>query len=178
MKMDKTKATEEKKQKKIKNYLLLLLLFIVFMGFVLYLRELYKVNEAEKKKIPVIDGMIYEIYNDDLEHYLLDNPTTIIYMCTANGDNCRTFERDLKKLLSKEDYDNKLIYLNLTDLNQDEFVKSFNDKYQYKTKLTTNYPAFVLFEDGKIKSILQGKENKEITITRVKQFLEMNEIGE
>ena len=34
--------------------------------------------------------------NDDLDHYVLDNPTTIIYMCTANDDECRNFEKDFK----------------------------------------------------------------------------------
>jgi len=178
MKNSKTNTTENKGKKSWKNYLILLLLFGVSMCFVLYLCELYKVNEEEKKKTPVIDGMIYEIYNDDLEHYILENPTSIIYMCTANGDVCRLFERDFKKLLKQDDYNDKLVYLNLTDLAQDKFVKEFNDKYNYKIKLTTNYPAFVLFEDGKIKSILQGKEEKPLTITKVKQFLEINEVGE
>lgn len=178
MKNNKTNETNNKEKSKLKNYLILLLLFVVSMGFVLYLRELYKVNEAEQKKIPVIDGLVYEIYNDDLEHYILDNPTMVIYMCTANGNSCRLFERDFKKLLKKNDYSDRLVYLNLTNIDQEKFIKEFNNKYNYKIKLTTNYPAFILFEDGKVKKILQGKENDGLTITRVRQFLEMNEIGE
>ena len=178
MKNNKTNETNSKEKNKLKNYLILLLLFVVSMGFVLYLRELYKVNEAEQKKIPVIDGLVYEIYNDDLEHYILDNPTMVIYMCTANGNSCRLFERNFKKLLKKNDYSDRLVYLNLTNIDQEKFIKEFNNKYNYKIKLTTNYPAFILFEDGKVKKILQGKENDGLTITRVRQFLEMNEIGE
>lgn len=178
MKNNKTNETNSKEKSKLKNYLILLLLFVVSMGFVLYLRELYKVNEAEQKKIPVIDGLVYEIYNDDLEHYILDNPTMVIYMCTANGNSCRLFERNFKKLLKKNDYSDRLVYLNLTNIDQEKFIKEFNNKYNYKIKLTTNYPAFILFEDGKVKKILQGKENEGLTITRVRQFLEMNEIGE
>lgn len=160
------------------NYLILLGIFIVCILFVLYVCEIYKINDAEKKKTPVIDGVLSEIYKEDLEHYIWDNPTAIIYMCTANDDTCRTFERSFKKLLQKKDYRNQIIYLNLTDVNQDEFVNEFNKKYSYKTNLTTNYPAFVLFEDGKIKSILQGKNNKSLEISKVKQFLELNEIGD
>ncbi len=178
MKKNKTEVIEEKEQKRIKNYIILLLVFLVSMGFVLYLRELYKVNEEEQKKTPIIGGMIYEIYNDDLEHYLLDNPTTVIYMCTANGDTCRLFERDFKKLLKKEEYNEQLVYLNLTDLDQEKFVDEFNKKYNYKTKLTSYYPAFVLFENGEIKKILQGNENNKLSIEKVRQFLEINEIGE
>jgi len=178
MKNNKTEETNNKEKNKLKNYLILLLLFVASMGFVLYLCELYKVNEEEQKKIPVIDGLIYEIYNDDLEHYILDNPTTVIYMCTANGDACRLFERDFKKILKKNEYNDKLVYLNLTDLDQNKFVKEFNDKYNYKIELTTNYPAFVFFEEGKVKKVLQGKKDKQLTVEKVKQFLEVNEIGE
>ena len=70
------------------------------------------------------------------------------------------------------------IYLNLTDLDQDVFVNSFNEKYKYKTKLTTNYPAFVLFEDGEIKTILQGNKEEELDLVKVKQFLDLNKVGE
>lgn len=166
------------KKNKVKNYLILLLLFIVSMGVVLYICELYKVNQEEKKKIPVISGALSEIYSTDLEHYVLDNPTTVIYMCTADDDTCRLFERDFKKLLKKKDYSEQIVYLNLTDVNQDEFVSSFNSTYNYKIKLTTNYPAFVLFEDGTVKSVLQGSEEKQLELIKVKQFLELNKIGE
>ena len=116
------KKSNEENKKTIKNYVLLVLLFGASILLVLYVCELYKVNQAEKMKVPVIDGELLEIYSTDLEHYVLDNPTTIIYMCTANDDNCRMFERDFKKLLKKNDYNEEIIYLNLTDLDQDEFV--------------------------------------------------------
>jgi len=173
----KTKSDKEKK-KSIKNYILLVLLFAASIGLVLYLCELYKVNKEEQMKTPVIDGALLEIYSTDLDHYILDNPTTVIYMCTADNETCRVFERDFKKLLKKNDYSEQIIYLNLTDLDQDLFVEEFNNKYNYKVKLTTDYPAFVLFEDGKIKNIIQGNKDKKLSLEKVKQFLEVNEIGE
>ena len=91
---------------------------------------------------------------------------------------CRNFEKDFKKLLRKKDYSNYLVYLNVTDLNQEDFVKKFNEKYQYKIKLTTDYPAFVLFEYWKVRKILQVDKDNELTVTRVKKFLELSDIGE
>ena len=164
--------------KTIKNYVLLVLLFLASILLILYFCELYKVNKAEQMKVPVIDGALLEIYETDLEHYVLDNPTTVIYMCTADNEKCRVFERDFKKLLKKKNYDDQIIYLNLTDLDQDVFVGKFNEKYKYKTKLNTNYPAFVLFEDGKVKSILQGSDDDALNLVKVKQFLDLNKIGE
>ena len=47
-----------------------------------------------------------------------------------------------------------------------------------KVKLTKNYPAIVLFEDNEIKYILQGKKEEPLTITKTKQFIDLNKIGE
>lgn len=174
----KDKKQKSARKRKIHNYILLVFLFLCCMAFVLYLCELYKVNEAEKKKTPVIRGSLLEIYQEDLEHYVLDNPNTLIYLCTSDNDTCRSFEKSFKKFLNKKEFYDQIIYLNLTDLNQEEFVNQFNSKYHYKVSLSTDYPAFVLFEDGKVISILQGSEKKPLTITKLRQFLELNEIGE
>ena len=171
------KTLEKKNKKLVRNYIITLILFIACFGLVLYLRELYRVNEAEQKKIPVIQGYISEIYSDDLEHYIMDNPNGVIYMCIANDENCRTFEREFKKLLKKDEYNDNLAYLNLMDVDQNKFLEEFNSKYIYRVKLSKDYPAFVLFEEGKVKSILQDKSRK-LDIVKVKHFLELSEIGE
>jgi len=164
--------------KKIHNYLLLLLLFVFCICVVLYVCKVYKTHEEEKMKVPIIRGFVSEIYSEDLEHYVLDNPTSVIYMCVANGESCRSFERNFKKFLQKRNYNDQIVYLNLTDVDQGLFVNQFNDKYHYKIKLTSQYPAFVLFEDGEVKGILQENGSKPLTITKLKHFLELNEIGE
>ena len=167
---------ETKSSNSFKNYIILLIIFIVFIVLVLYFCELYKVNEEEKMKTPIIEGMLSEIYSEDLDHYVLDNPTTIIYLCAANDDECRIFERNFRKLLKKKNYQNQLVYLNLTSEDQEKFVNKFNDKYYYRIKLTTDYPAFILFENGKVKKILQSNDKSELNINTVKQFLELNSI--
>ena len=97
-------------------------------------------------------------------------------MCIANDEDCRVFEREFKTLLKKNEYNDNLAYLNLMDADQEKFLEEFNSKYIYKVKLSKEYPAFVLFEDGKVKAILQEKDKK-LDIVKVKHFLEFNEIG-
>ena len=171
------KNVKEKKNM-VHNYLILLLICFCFIAFVFYVCKIYTIQEEEKLKIPVIRGELLEIYKDDLDHYIMDNPSSIIYVCTADDEKCRFFEKDFKKLLKKNEYMNQIIYLNLTDVDQELFLEEFNRKYNSKTKLSGNYPAFILFEDGKIKSILQGKSSKNVSTSKLKQFLEVNEIGE
>lgn len=173
------KKQDAKRSKKINNYVTLIIIFLACIGLVLYISKLYTLNEEEQRKVPEIQGVLSEIYQEDLEHYVLDTPQAVVYMCTAPDEECRSFERKFKKLLKKKDnYANQIIYLNLTDIDQENFIDSFNNRYQYKAKLTNEYPAFVIFEDGKLTRILQGSKNKPLTISKVKQFLEINKIGE
>lgn len=159
-----------------KNYIILIIIFLVVIGITAYLCSWYRVYDDYKKQTPVIRGTLQEITYDDFEHYILENPTTVIYMCIPNDDKCRSFEKSFTKYVKKKDLSNEIIYLNLSNINNADFVKSFNDKYKFKTKLNGNYPAFVVFNDGKIDAILQGKDNEDIDINKVDNFLELNEI--
>lgn len=174
----KKKKEDLKTKKKIHNYIILFVIILLSVGIVLYLCRWYEVYDEYEKEIPVIRDSLLEITNEDLEHYILDNPTAVIYMCTASSESCRSFEKDFVKLIQKEELGDKIIYLNLSNVDQEQFVKEFNEKYPYKVELTTNYPAFVIFEDGKVHSMLQGKENKKLTVSKVNQFLDLNKIGE
>ncbi len=169
---------EEKERSLFKRYLILIFIFILSMGLVIYLCKWYKVYEDYQKEIPVIRDTLSEITDVDLEHYILDNPSTIIYMCTASNETCRDFEKDFKKLVLKKEYTDSIVYLNLSGLEQEKFVSDFNNKYKFKNKLTINYPAIVIFEDGAISALLQGNETRKISVSNVNDFLELNSIGE
>lgn len=168
---------EQERKITIKNYLILSLVFLITIGITLYLCKCYQVYSESIKEIPVIRGALSEITSEELDHYVQENPNCTVYMCTASNTKCRNFEEDFIKLIKKKDLQEKIVYLNLSNANQDEFVKKFNDNYKYKVELTSNYPAIVMFEDAAVSSILQETE-AELTIDRVKQFIELNKIGE
>lgn len=165
---------DEKKKNYLKNYILLFILFGSCIFLTIYFCKLYNVYEEYEREIPVIRDSLSEITPVDLEHFVIDTPETIIYMCTANDDACRNFENDLKKFVQRNNLSDNIIYLNLTGVNNEEFINGFNQKYNYKIKLNGHYPAFVAFEDGKVVSILQGSKNKKITISKLQNFLELN----
>ena len=173
-----TKAKTKKEKNYKKNYIILGLIFLVCIGFVLYLRQWYKVYDEYQKEFPVIRGVLQEIVPDDLEHYIMENPTSIIYMCTAEDESCRDFEKDFKKYINKKEYNDVIIYLNLSEIDSNEFITTFNNKYQFKKKLNEKYPAIVVFRDGVIDGILQEKDDKKLTISKVDTFLELNKIEE
>ena len=169
----------KKKKNKTKNYIILGVLFLVCIGLTLYFCKWYQVLDEEEKQVPVIRGVLPEITNQELDHFVLENPSTAIYMCTASDTNCRKYESKLIKIIQKYELENYMIYLNLSDIDRNEFVDSFNDKYKYKKgKLTTYYPAIVVFNEGKITNMLQGSKDKKLTIEKTKSFIEINKIGE
>ena len=94
---------KEEKERKIptKNYIILVVLFIAIIALVLYLCNLYHVYDAHQREIPVIRDTLFEIQPEEIEHYVMENPTTVFYMCTAASEACRDYEKDLKKLLMK-----------------------------------------------------------------------------
>lgn len=163
-------------KKLLKNYAILVVIFIFGIGATLYLCNWYKVYDEYEKQTPIIRGTLSEITNNELEHYILENPTITIYMCTSSADICRNYEKGLKKVVQDKSLTDSIVYMNLSDIDQNSFIKEFNEKYPYKIKLTSNYPALVTFEEGKIKSILQGSEQEKLTITKTKQYLELNHI--
>ncbi len=161
----------------LKNYLILAVVFLVTMALTLYFCKCYYVYHDSIKEIPVIRGTLSEISREELDHYILENPNCNIYMCTASNLKCRSFEESFIKLIKKKNLQEDIVYLNLSDVNQDEFIKTFNEKYPYKIKLTTNYPAIVMFEENRVSNLLQ-ENDKELTIIKTKQFIELNKIGE
>lgn len=170
------KKTEEERVIPIKNYIILIVLFAAVIALVLYLCQLYNIYDEHQREIPIIRDSLYEIQYDELDHYVMENPTTIIYMCTAADEVCRDFEKDFKKLVEQDELQESVIYLNLSNIKAKDFVETFNNTYSYKRQLKVNYPAFVVFEDGKVKNILQADEDDELSISEVEQFIELNRI--
>lgn len=167
----------KEKKSTLKNYLILTLIFLITIIITLYFCKCYYVYHDSIKEIPVIRGVLSEITTEELEHYILENPNCNIYMCTSSDTRCRSFEESFIKLIKKKNLQEDIVYLNLSNANQEEFLKTFNDKYKYKTKLTSNYPAIVMFEEAQVSNILQ-EEEENLTIMKTKQFIELNKIGE
>ena len=156
----------------VKNYFILAFIFLIGIGLTIYFCKWYEVIDTEKKQTPVIRGVIPEISSQELDNYVLENPTTVLYLCTSDNMKCRNFEKDFKKYIIKESMENYIVYVNLTNINQVKFVKDFNNNYEYKTKLTPNYPALIYFNDGKISDMIEGTNSNKLTLSKAKDFLE------
>ncbi len=170
------KETKEERKITSKNYAILALIFIVATIITLYLANVYTVYQESKLEIPVIGDTLSEITSEEIDHYISENPSTMLYICTASDQKCRAYEKDLKKLIVREELQEYIVYLNLKPEEKESFTESFNEKYSKRLKLTTNYPALVALDEGRVIHLLQSKENEKLTITKTQQFIDIHNI--
>lgn len=162
-----------KKDKKIptKNYIILAIIFLGIIILINYFASWYKTYDDYERGIPIIRKTLSEINTTEFDHYIMENPNAVIYMCTASEDVCRKYEKKLKKIVINENLQDKITYLNLSDIDINQFVDNFNNTYPFRYALTKNYPAFVIYEEGIVKDILQGDEKEPLSVEKTIKFL-------
>ena len=169
------KKTEGKNY--FKNYMILIGMCVLIAGITIYMCNCYNVYHEYQKQTPVIRGYLSEITTQELDNFIQENPTTTLYLCTSSKDTCRNYEKKFIKIINNEEL-NDIIYLNIKEEEAESFPETFNNKYPFKVSLKSNYPAFIAFEDGKVRYILQGNEKEELTISKTRQYFELKKVGE
>ena len=166
---------EKEKTIGIKSYIQVVCICAVTLLGVLYLANWYSNYKKDKLSVPVIDGVLSEIKYEELDPYLSENNGTLyLYMCTSDEEVCRNFETKFIKYIKKKNLYDKIVYLNLTDIDsKKEFIKRFNDKYAKKSKISA-YPTMIYFENNKIKTVIGGSNG--LTIAELEKYLNANEI--
>lgn len=166
-----------KKKIPAKNYVILLTLFLTTFLLVYYFYRWYVVYSNYQNSIPVIKDSLAEITEEEMEHYISDNPTTTIYVCTAADTTCRNFEKSFKKLVDQKSLKEYIAYVRIDEENKNDFIGRFNTNHPFKKNVLSKYPALIFFEDGEVSDIIQETNNEKLSIEDVKQFLKRNKIG-
>lgn len=168
----------KEKNKKIStaNYIKLGLIIILTVIGVILIRNSYLSNQEYENGIPIIrDVLVSEINSNEVYHYIRENENVVLYIGVANDKECRSLEENLKQEITDRQLESVITYLNLTNnKKKSSFIKEFNKFFD--TKLL-GYPSFVLIEDGKVKDIITVKIGHELSINRVINFLERNNIS-
>lgn len=139
-----------RKKKATKNYVILGIIYLAIILLVAYLAKWYQTYQEYEKQTPVIQGVLQEISTNEVEHYLMEEPNTMLYLCTASADTCRDFEKDFKYTVKKKGLETTITYLNLSqEENPVSYVDNFVNKYG-KPDVGTSYPMLLQFQDGKI----------------------------
>ena len=164
-----------KKEKEIplKNYILLSIVLILTIVVVIYFFLWKNTYEKSKLQTPILDDYLLVINYNELNNYLVENKDAIIYVSKLNNENIRLFENKFKNIINKNNLNNKILYLDLTEeLKENNIVKEINKKYG---KEMTEVPTIVIIKDGKISSSYNIKENN-YNIKLLEKYLEKEDV--
>ena len=164
-----------KKEKEIplKNYILLSIVLILTIVVVIYFFLWKNTYVKSKLQTPILDDYLLVINYNELNNYLVENKDAIIYVSKLNDESIRLFENKFKNIINKNNLNNKILYLDLTEeLKENNIVKEINKKYG---KEMTEVPTIVIIKDGKISSSYNIKENK-YNIKLLEKYLEKEDV--
>ena len=160
------------KKKQKKNYVVLVVIYAVVIVLVLYLASWYNTYKTYQNEIPVLKDVVSEISPSEFEHYLTENPSPVLYLCTASDSDCRDFEETIKSPLEKNNYEN-LVYINLEDVEDKEtYIKRLLEGTDFTISRT---PCLIKFTDGKVTAVEDGLNGALLTRDEALNFLDIND---
>jgi hypothetical protein len=172
----KKELKEEVRKIRPKKYLILGAIFLVTLALVFLLRYWYISYQNYKLSIPVLKDTLMEITHDELDHYITANPDAVIYIEVSEDENSREVAKDLKEVIKERNLANKVVYLNISSIeDKDAFFTDFSKKY-LKEDVLTNYPALVLFLDGKIDAYVSKTNRQKLNIGDIAQIFDQYEL--
>ena len=162
------------KKRSKKNYVILAVIYIAVILVVLYLASWYNTYTEYKREIPVLKHVVSFISPEEVDHYLTENPSPILYLCTASDSDCREFEENIKQDLEEKNYQ-ELTYVNLESLSDKSgFLQELLDKYGQDFSIE-RVPCLIKFVDGRIVSIEDGLNGAVLTRDEALEFLDTND---
>lgn len=131
-----------------KNYIIVIIMFCAVIVLTLSGARFYN-NSI--KETSTLYNYIKSITKEELEQYLSENPSTVLYISDKYNLSNNENEELLKSKIVEFNLYNNFIYMDKTQFDS-EFVKKFNNKY--KTKLDINkLPIIIIYSDSYIKNI-------------------------
>ncbi len=152
------------------NYIKLIFIVVVSLigSIIVYTIYNNKIND-----IPLLRNKVKEIDVDDVDDYISENESVLLYFGAVNDNDSKMIEEEMIEYMDLDNVD--IVYVNITNLkNKKEYLKEFSTKYSTNKKIT-NYPAFVYIRDKEIIDLIE-QDDRELLINNVIKFVETNEI--
>lgn len=162
------------RQVKFRNYVLAVFLFLLTIVAVFFFKRLYENKEKMESTTNERLDILYEIKENDLKSYLVENRRIIIYTSDSLNPSIEEFEKDFRNYIVENELSKEIIYLNLNQVSSN-FYATLKERYLIedlkKNNIVTEQANIYLFEDGKIVEVLY-KEEASISLKEVVAFLD------
>ena len=131
-----------------KNYFILFIVIVLSLLIAFYFRKWYKAYEDSYLSKSIVGNYLFEINYKELDNYLVENQSAIIYVSKVGNEKIRNFEKKFINAINQNDLKNKILYLNLNNYKGD-----INNKYTINDKDITSVPNISVFKNGKLDDI-------------------------
>ncbi|MBR4261735.1 MAG: hypothetical protein IKQ35_00030 [Bacilli bacterium] len=171
---------EEKRVVGIKNYIILLAICVITIVIAFGIRQRYLAYQEYELSKSVLKDKINEVSSEELTSYIYAHPDAILYVQVNEDSNSRSVGKKLYKVLKKRNLLNDSVYINLGNVsNKKEFYEEFNNTYTKGTEFKlNNYPALIIFDEGKIRDMVSKDKNKTLDIGDIEQLFENYEMDD
>lgn len=131
-----------------KNYFILFIVIVFSLLIAFYFRNWYKAYEDSYLSKSIVGNYLFQINYKELDNYLVENQSAIIYVSKVGNEKIRNFEKKFINAINQNDLKNKILYLDLSNYKGDT-----NDKYTINDKDITSVPNISVFKNGKLDDI-------------------------
>ena len=146
----------------VKNYIILVSIAIAILIVSLVLRGIYINKNGEEKYTSAIKEVVTEIKYDDLDNYLQESPTCVLYINDSSKKN-KKIDKETKKIILDNSVQQYVVYIEKTS------------DVQKKYDLDNNSPIFIAYQNGVLTEIL-SKDN--YSTKEIESFLIRNKVIE
>lgn len=151
------KKKKEVKEVPAKNYVIVLVVSILVVIVTLYIRSFYLNYQANNAKTSVFEKNNSQINIEDVE-YAVNETTDGFLFVSYNGDaTIAIMEKQLYKEIEKNDLNDKILYLNITD-NKDMYLESLRKKFPDFKADINKAPILIYIRDGKAVKVVDSSK--------------------
>lgn len=127
-----------------KNYFLLLLMMVLVVVITFVIFDINKKYQSRKLEISYLSNYVNEVSMADLNNILTEPSSELFIVVTkTNDEKVYNLEKDIKKVISKYDLRDNVIYIDYTD--RENEINELNKILKSEIK---TIPALIYFKDG------------------------------
>ena len=139
--MDKSKK-DNLREIPTKNYIYLFLVLLGSTLLLIYVYKWYKTYNETKLNISIMSDYLTVINYNELDNYIIENKDAIIYVSVLGNEEINRFERKFKNIITENNLKNDILYLDLTNENQDKVAREL--------QIESSLPYLVIYTNGQI----------------------------
>ncbi len=163
--------------KNIINYIKLIIVVTIGVIITLLICNIYKNINKNKLNKSYIENYVSSAKYNDLSSIIMElGDNKFIYLSYVGNENIYNYEKELVKILKKNDLLETFIYIDTTsDITTNRTINDLNKKLNVITETPITLPAVIYYKDGTPKDYIDSTEEI-ISASKTVQLMEKWEV--